>query len=158
MVHMLQCNGVTLHSARRLKKNIHSQQNKKKRGWGLANRLQLLLVFDLHVNVLVDIVGQLRHLNLKARLHIVERVGVLVRRDKGNGQTLGAKTASAGNAVQVRVGRVGHVVVDNNVNTLNVHATAKDVSRDENALLKLLKLLVALKAAREGIIKKGNDW
>ena len=47
---------------------------------------------------------------LEARLHVLERLCILVGGGEGDGEALGAKAAGAAHAVEVRVGRVGHVV------------------------------------------------
>lgn len=44
--------------------------------------------------------------------------------------------------MEVRVGGVGHVVVDDNVDTLNVNASADQVSGDEDPLVPFLEALV----------------
>jgi hypothetical protein len=46
--------------------------------------------------------------------------------------------------VEVRVGLVGHVVVDSDVDALDVDTATEDVSGDTDTGLKLLELLVAL--------------
>ena len=50
-------------------------------------------------------------------------------------------------SVQVGVGVLGHVEVEDNVDALNVNATAKDVSGNKEALLELLEQLEVLGAA-----------
>ena len=51
--------------------------------------------------------------------------------------------ASPGNSVQICVCVLRHVVVEDNVDALNVHATAEQVGGDENPLLEILELLVS---------------
>lgn len=48
--------------------------------------------------------------------------------------------------MQVHVTVLGHVVVKHNVNPLNVHTTAKQVSGDQDTLLEVLELLVTGKS------------
>ena len=52
------------------------------------------------------------------------------------------KPASPSNSVQVSVGVLGHVVVEDDVDALDVHSTAKQVGGDQNPLLEVLELLV----------------
>ena len=47
---------------------------------------------------------------------------------------LGAETSSTSDAMKVGVGVLGHVVVEHNVHTLYVHATAEQVGGDQNSL------------------------
>ena len=51
--------------------------------------------------------------------------------------------------MQVGVRVLGHVVVKDDVDALDVHATTKQVSGHQDALLKVLELLVAVQPARE---------
>ena len=44
--------------------------------------------------------------------------------------------------MQVSVGVLGHVVVEDDVDALDVHSTAKQVGGDQNPLLEVLELLV----------------
>lgn len=46
--------------------------------------------------------------------------------------------------MEVRVGFVGHVVVDGHVDALDIDTTTEDVSGDTNTGLELLELLVTL--------------
>ncbi len=55
---------------------------------------------------------------------------------------LGAESASPGNSVKVGIGILWHVIVENNVHTLNVHATSKQIGGDQDTLLEILELLV----------------
>jgi len=48
--------------------------------------------------------------------------------------------------VQVGIGVFRHVVVEDDVDTLDVHATTKQIGGHENALLKVLELLVPTQA------------
>ena len=108
------------------------------------------------VSVLLQAGRQLCDADLESRLHLVQNLGVLGVADEGDGQTLGAKTTSASNltsqrrnvaqsySVQIAVGIGGHVVVDNNVHALNVHAATKNVSGHENAALEALEVCVVL--------------
>ncbi len=80
--------------------------------------------------------------------------------------TLRAETPCAAHAVQVRVGglcqavlvgaagvggRVGHVVVDGDVDALDIDAAAEDVGADADAVLEVLELGVALDAVEGGM-------
>ena len=55
---------------------------------------------------------------------------------------LGTKSTSPSNSVEVSVGILGHVVVEYNVDTFNVHTTAKQVGGHQDTLLEILELLV----------------
>mmetsp|Transcript_36516 Transcript_36516/g.72731 ORF Transcript_36516/g.72731 Transcript_36516/m.72731 type:complete len:361 (-) Transcript_36516:1523-2605(-) len=99
-----------------------------------------------HIGGDVNRLGELGDGDLETRLHLLEYLGVVVARGEGDGEALRAETARAADAVEVGVGRVGHVVVDDDVDTLDVDAAAPDVRRDEDAVLEVLEVLVHLDA------------
>jgi len=105
-----------------------------------------------HVGGRVDLIGQLLHLDLKPRLNLVENLGVVVGRHEGDGQTLGAETTRSTDAMQVHVGRLGHVIVDDNVDAFEVYTTAEDVGGHQDTGLVVLELVVALDTV-DGTIK-----
>jgi len=92
----------------------------------------------------VDGLGQGRDIDSEALLHVVQDCGVLSRRDERDGKTLGSEATSTTNSVEVGVGTLAHVVVDNDVDTLDINTAAKDVGRHHDAGLKVLELAVAL--------------
>jgi len=47
---------------------------------------------------------------------------------------LGTESSGSCDTMQVGVGVLGHVVVEDDVDTLDVHATAEQVGRDEDSL------------------------
>jgi len=53
--------------------------------------------------------------------------------------------------VQVGVRVLGHVIVEHNVDTLDVHAAAKQVRRHQDALLEVLELLVTVQAVHTDV-------
>lgn len=48
------------------------------------------------------------------------------------------------NAMEVCIGGLGHVVVEHDVDAFNVHTTAKQISGNKDALLKVLEGVVSL--------------
>lgn len=85
-----------------------------------------------------------RNSDLEALSNGRQNLFVLFLANKGDGQTLGTKTARTTDAMQVGVGITRHVVVDSQVNSLNVDTTTKHVGGNANALIELLELLVTL--------------
>ena len=84
----------------------------------------------VHVRGDVDLVRQLRHVDLEARLDLGQDVGVLLGRDEADREALRAEAARAADAVQVLVG--GHrrrvalldlreVVVHDDVHALDIN-------------------------------------
>merc|ERR1712154_757677 len=99
-----------------------------------------------HVGGDVDGLRELRDRDLETRLHVLENLGILVSRGERDRKALGAETASTANTVEVSVGRVGHVIVDDDVDALDVDASAPDVGGDQDAVLEILERLVHLDA------------
>ena len=96
-----------------------------------------------NVTAEVDLVWELRDVHFESVLNFVEDLGVSLVRYEGDSETLGSKPPGSGNSVEVGVGILGHVVVEDNVDSLNVHATTEEVGGDEDSLLEILELLVA---------------
>merc|ERR1719272_1894725 len=83
---------------------------------------------------------------LEAILHRLQHGLVLLCGHEADGKAFCAKAAGAPNTVEVGVAVICHVVVDDNVHTLNVNATPEEVGADHDALLELFELLVAINA------------
>lgn len=90
----------------------------------------------------------LRKSDFEALLDGLEDFLVLFRADKRDSQTLGTETTGTTDAVEVRVGISGQIVVDGKVDTLNVDATTEDIGSNADALVELLELLVPSNAMR----------
>ncbi len=88
----------------------------------------------LNVRRQVNLLGQLCDVDLEAILDLVQDFGVGLVRHESNGQTFGAETAGTCNSVQVSVRVLWHVIVEDNVHSLNVHATAEQVGGDQDPL------------------------
>ena len=87
-----------------------------------------------------------RKSDLETLLNRPEHLVVRIVTDKRNGETLGTETASTTDAVKVRVGIKGQIVVDCKVDALNIDTTTKHVSRNTDALVEIFELLVPLDA------------
>jgi hypothetical protein len=90
--------------------------------------------------------GELLNLDLEALLDLVEGLEVFLATHEGDGEALGAEAASATHSVEVGVGVLGHVVVEDHVDSLDIDAATKDISGDEDAVLEVLEIGVALNA------------
>merc|ERR1719273_1574075 len=113
----------------------------------------------LNVTAQVDLIWELRDVHLEPVLDLVEDLCIALVGHKGDGETFGSKPSSPGHPVQVGVSVLGHVVVEDNVDSLNVHATTEEVGGDEDSLLEILELLVA----RESLLLShasvnGDGW
>ena len=86
--------------------------------------------------------GVLRKSDLESLPDILKNLLILLAANKRNRQTLGTETTSTTNAVQVRVGLSGQIVVNSKVDTLNVNTTSKNVGGDTDTLVELLEFLV----------------
>ncbi|GFE55550.1 membrane transporter protein, putative [Babesia ovis] len=80
--------------------------------------------------------------DLKPLLYVGQSRGVRLRGNERNGETLGTEPTSATHAVEVRVGGVRHVVVDDDVHTLDIDTPAEQVGGDHDTLVKVLELSV----------------
>lgn len=88
------------------------------------------------------------NLSCEAVLDLLQDLFVLLAADERDGQTLGTKATGTTNAVKVRVGLGGQVVVDGNIDTLNINTTAEDVGGNTDTTVELLELLVAFDTER----------
>jgi len=100
---------------------------------------------SLDVRRQVYLIGQFRDVDLEPILDLVEDLCVCLVRDECDSKSLGAESAGARHSMEVSVSVLGHVVVEHNVHTLDVHATTKQVGCHQDALLEILELLVARK-------------
>ena len=87
--------------------------------------------------------GQFRDADSKDRLDGFQYGLVFLRADKGDGKTLGAKSASAADLVEILVGICGHVVIDHDIHALDVDASTKETSHHHESRLEGLEGLVA---------------
>ena len=76
----------------------------------------------LDITAEIDLVRQLRDVHLESVLDLVEDLGVSLVTDEGDGQTFGSKSSGSGDSVEVSVGVLGHVVVEHDVHSLNIHS------------------------------------
>lgn len=90
----------------------------------------------------IDFVRQLGDVDDEALLDLIEYLDVGFVRHERDGETFGAETTGTRHTMQIGVRVLGHVVVEHDVHSLNVHATTEQVCGDQNALLEVLELLV----------------
>merc|ERR1719310_1329745 len=83
------------------------------------------------------------NVHLETLLHLLEHPLVILGADKADCKPLGSESACTSDSVQVTVAIVWHIVVDDDVDTLDVDPTPKEVSAHHDALLELFELLVA---------------
>jgi len=107
----------------------------------IDDQTQLLTSFD--VSRQVHLVGQFSDAHIESLLDIIEDFGILIVAYKSDGQTLGTETTSTSNSVKVGVGILGHVVIEDNVNSLDIHTTAEQVGSNQDTLLEVLELLIS---------------
>ena len=97
----------------------------------------------VHVAGGVDNRGQLTDADFKAVLDLLQRLAILISAHESDGEALGAETTGTSDTVEVGVGVLGHVVVEDNVDSLNVHATSEEVGGHQDSLLEILELLIS---------------
>lgn len=96
-----------------------------------------------HVGGNINLIGELGNLDLEAGLDSLEDLLVAVISDKGDSQTLGTETTSTTDTVEVGVGNLGNIVVDDDVDAGNINTTGKDIGSDQDTLVELLERLEA---------------
>merc|ERR1719278_1899448 len=102
-----------------------------------------LTLTTFNVTAEVDLIWELRDVHFESVLDLVEDLGVSLVRYEGDGETLGSKSTSPGDPVKIGVGVLGHVVVENKIDSFNIHATTKQVGGNEDSLLEILGLLIS---------------
>jgi hypothetical protein len=80
----------------------------------------------------------------KASLHVGEDLLVLGGGDERDSESLCSEPTSSTHSVQVGVSVLGHVVVDNDVDTFNVDSSSEQVGGHHDACLEFLELSVFL--------------
>lgn len=120
-----------------------------------------LVISSLDINALTAL-GVLLNLLLEPSLDRIDDLLVSRSADEADSNALGSETTSTTNTVKVGVstlserllclwvdvfgGRLWHVIVDGEVDTLNVNTTAEHVRADTNTLVVVLEGLVTLDA------------
>lgn len=90
----------------------------------------------------------LRKSNLEALLNGLKNLLVLISGNEGDSKTLGTETTSTTDAMEVRVGISGEIVVDGEVDAFDIDTTAEDVSGDADTLVEFLEFLVTTDTIR----------
>lgn len=101
----------------------------------------------VHVAGGVDGGWQLANLHLEALLDLSQNFFVLGRLYECDRETFGSESACAANSVQVFVALFRHVEVEHDVDLLDIDAAAKELGRDQDAVLELLEAVVDLDSA-----------
>lgn len=91
----------------------------------------------------IDLIRQLSYVDNEALLDLIKHFHISLIRHECDRKTLRAEATSAGHSVQIGVRVLGHVIVEHNVHTLDIHTTTEQVGRDQDSLLKVLELLIA---------------
>ena len=79
-------------------------------------------------------------------LHLIEDFRIRLRRHESECQTLGSETTSTTDAMQIGIGILRNVVIDDDVNTLDIDTTAEEIGGNEDALAEILEHLVTFDA------------
>jgi len=103
---------------------------------------KLLTLFDVAGDV--DWVWEFSDVDFKSVLDIVQDLGVVLVGYEGDSQAFCSESSSSGYSVKVHVGIFGHVVVEDDVYSLDIHTTSKQISCYQDPLLEILELLVTV--------------
>ena len=95
----------------------------------------------VHIERRVDLGGHICDLHFETSLGVSKHSLILLGGDKRDGEAFCAEAASSANAVQVLIASVRHIVVQDDVDSLNVDTSAKDVSGHHDTLLEALEKL-----------------
>ena len=128
-------------------------------GFNFIDPSSWLPLTTFNVTAEVDLIWELRDVHFESVLDLVEDLGVTLVRHEGDCETLGSKSSSPGHSVEVGVSVLGHVVVENNIDPLDVHATPEEVGGHEDPLLEILELLISgesLLLSHPSVY--GNSW
>ena len=79
----------------------------------------------VHIGRLVDLSWQIFNLNLESLLYIVQNLLVFLRRNKGDGQTLGTVPTCSADTMQVLICLGWHIIVDYDIDFFNVNSSSK---------------------------------
>lgn len=90
----------------------------------------------------LDVFGEFRNSDFESGLDLFEHFEVFVGGDESDSEAFGAETASPADPMEVLVGIVRDVVVDDDVDPFNVNAAAKKISSDHDAFVEVLELFV----------------
>jgi len=90
------------------------------------------------------VIGQFGYCYLEPRLDSSHDLLVAIRRNKRNCKALGTEASSTTNTVKVAVSVGWTVVIDYDVYTLNINAATKNISGNEDTLLKRLEGCVSV--------------
>lgn len=99
----------------------------------------------VHVSIRADsTLWELSHGHLEALLNRFQYGLILRAAHERDTKTLGSKTTSTTDTMEIGISLVRHIVIDSNVDALNVNTTTKDISGNTNTSLELLELFITL--------------
>jgi len=75
---------------------------------------------------------------------LIQNIGIGLRGNKTNSETLGSKTAGTPDSVQISVSIVRHVVVDYNIYALHINAATEQIGGNHYPSLEFFELAVFL--------------
>jgi hypothetical protein len=136
------------------------------------------LLVTLDVDALTTL-GVLVNLLLESRFNGLENFLVALGTDEADSNTLGTETTSTTDTMEVSIsglgdrvfvrstrvgGRVGHIVVDGEVDTLDIDTTAENIGADTDSLVVVLEggvafdtVMIVRIAAREMLYRTATD-
>ena len=113
----------------------------------------------LTIGCWINCIRQFRNIHNKLFLYIVQYFSVFLRGNKRNCKTLSAEPTSTSNlatwetalctpaySVQVRVWIFRHIIIDDNIHSLDINTTAEKIGRHHYSTMEFLKFSVAINA------------
>jgi len=87
--------------------------------------------------------GHRLDLDDETRLNIVQDCGVNIRRDERDGQSFGSKSTSTADPVEVSIGALWHIIIDDHVDAFDIDTTAKEVGGDHDPGLERFEVTIS---------------
>ena len=111
----------------------------------------IILIMCLTVGGYVDGGGQFLYFDFESLLDFVEGLHVLLAADEGDGEALGAESASSSHSVQVRIRLSRHVKVEDHIDLFDIDSSSEDVSSNHDPVLELLEVIVPLDSIHKSL-------
>jgi len=105
-----------------------------------------LLVFSFDVTAHLDLFWEFFDLNLESALDLFKDFGVIFGADETDGKTFGTESTGSCYSMEISIRVLWHIVVKNDVNSLNIDTSSKKIGGNQDSSLKVFELAVPLQS------------